>query len=120
MKIACVGSRNFTDADFVARTLVTYFRGIADEYVSGGAAGPDTFGEQWVDRINKQLEFASTRPDYVPAQIPKHIFKPDWEKHGKSAGFIRNKLIIDARDLIVGFWDGKFKSTKSSIDLAIN
>jgi hypothetical protein len=49
----------------------------------------------------------------------KHIFKPDWDKYGKRAGFIRNELIINEADKIIAFWDGESKGTKLSIDLAI-
>ena len=53
-------------------------------------------------------------------KINRIIFLPDWDKYGKSAGFIRNKLIINEADMVVAFWDGKSKGTKNSIDLAIN
>ena len=72
------------------------------EFVSGGARGVDSFAESIVD-----------------STVKKTIFKPDWDKYGKSAGFIRNKLIIDEADMVLAFWDGSSKGTKHSIDLAI-
>ncbi len=46
------------------------------------------------------------------------IFIAEWDKYGKSAGYIRNRLIVQESDMIVAFWDGKSKGTKHSIDQA--
>jgi hypothetical protein len=112
MKIAFVGSREFIDKEFVVRKVdeylhiewVDYAHQVLAECVSGGASGVDS----WAEETAKTLGAKCT------------IFLPDWDKHGKSAGFIRNKDIIMAADFVVAFWDGKSKGTKSSIDLAIN
>lgn len=37
---------------------------------------------------------------------------------GKAAGFIRNKQIVDACDMVLAFWDGKSKGTEHTIKLA--
>lgn len=70
--------------------------------VSGGAIGADKLAEEFSEEFD----------------IPKKIFKPEWEKYGKSAGFIRNKKIVEASDIIFAFWDGISKGTKSTINLA--
>lgn len=46
------------------------------------------------------------------------IFKADWGKHGKKAGPIRNKAMIDDADALVAFWDGKSRGTKNCIRCA--
>jgi hypothetical protein len=46
------------------------------------------------------------------------VFKPDWNKYGKSAGFVRNKLIIENADIVFAFWDGESKGTLISINIA--
>jgi hypothetical protein len=64
--------------------------------------GADTLGERYADE-NK---------------IAKMIFLPDWEKHKKAAGFIRNADIVNEAELIIAFWDSFSKGTKDSIGKA--
>lgn len=70
--------------------------------VSGGAKGGDRYAELYAERKG----------------LPITIHKPDWDRYGKSAGFIRNKSIIDDADVIVAIWDGKSKGTQHSMRLA--
>ena len=49
-----------------------------------------------------------------------HRFPADWEKHGKSAGYIRNKEMAEFSDVIIAFWDGKSKGTKHMIDISVD
>jgi hypothetical protein len=100
MKLAIVGSRTFADYFLLWKTL----QGIQDVslVVSGGAQGADTLAERWAKNNN----------------IPVKVFLPEWDVYGKSAGFIRNELIINEADMVLAFWDGVSKGTKHSIDLA--
>ena len=70
--------------------------------VSGGAQGADKLAERFAKKYN----------------IPTTIFMAQWIKYGKSAGFIRNKEIIDTCDAVVAFWDEKSPGTKHSLTLA--
>ena len=101
MNIAIIGSRGFSNYELVKTTLEKYE---AKLIVSGGAKGADTLGERWA----------------LENGIPTKIFLPDWEKQGKSAGYIRNKDIIANSDIVIAFWDGISKGTKHSIDIATN
>ena len=107
MKIAVVGSREFKDKEFVQIKLKSVFENLLYVedilLVSGGAKGVDSWAEELVQIM----------------QIPKIIFKPDWNKYGKLAGYKRNKLIVDEADKVLAFWDGRSRGTKHSIDLAI-
>lgn len=109
MKIAVVGSREFKDEEFVGKILSSELGG-HDTLVSGGARGVDTWAEEVIPILNSGL---------ANYEIKKIIFKPDWDKYGKRAGFLRNQLIIDEADKVIAFWDGTSKGTKHSIDLAI-
>lgn len=118
MKIAVVGSRNFKHEEFVLNEVHKSFTratthddwlGHDVTFVSGGASGVDTWAEEEVKRINETLK----------SPIKIQIFYPDWAKYGQSAGFIRNEDIIKSADIVLAFWDGTSKGTKSSIDLAI-
>ena len=111
MNIAVVGSREFKDKEFVFTILNQFFDNqlmygdISSDYilVSGGANGVDSWAEEfWRKNTGTCI-----------------IFKPDWNKYGKRAGFLRNELIIKEADMILAFWDGQSKGTKHSIDLAI-
>lgn len=101
MRIAVIGSRSYNDYELMKRTLDEY-KGIVSLIVSGGARGADSLGEKWANENN----------------VEKLIFLPDWNKHGKAAGFIRNKDIIENSDLVIGFWDGLSKGTEHSLNIA--
>ena len=102
MKIAVVGSRTFDDYNLLKETLDKFYPKVT-LIVSGGAKGADSLAERYAKGEG----------------IPTLIFKPDWKKHGKSAGFVRNKDIVSAADTVIAFWDGESKGTNNSIDQAI-
>ena len=101
MKVAVIGGRDFSNYELLVKTI-NDIKGI-DLIVSGGALGADSMGAHYANHNN----------------IPTLIFKPDWRKYGKGAGFIRNKDIINNSDIVVAFWDGKSKGTRNSIDTAL-
>jgi len=106
IRLAIVGSRDFTNYN-VLKVIISniFYRNdvlkIA-EIVSGGAKGADSLG----DRFAKEND------------IPIKLFLPDWNTYGKSAGFRRNKLIVENCDVLLAFWDGKSKGTQHSINIA--
>jgi hypothetical protein len=100
MKVAVIGSRDFNDYELMSEHL----NQIKDEIqliVSGGAKGADSLAEKWASENS----------------IETLIFKPDWKKFGRSAGVVRNRDIVANSNLVIAFWDGQSKGTKSSIDL---
>ena len=97
MKLAIIGSRSITSLD-----ISKYLPQNINCIISGGAIGVDNLAEQYADTHN----------------IPKLILKPDYKRYGLKAPLIRNKLIIDACDTIVAFWDGKSKGTIHAVDYA--
>jgi len=103
MKLAIVGSRTFTDYILLEQIiLANYDVNSIEQIISGGAIGTDTLAEKFGDKY----------------KIPKTIFKPDWNLHGRSAGLIRNDLIIESADEVIAFWDGISKGTLYSINFA--
>ena len=104
MKIAIVGSRTFNDYDklesFITNTCQENNYEVT-EVISGGARGADSLGEVYAKKYS----------------LKTTIFKPDWEKYGKSAGFKRNVDIIKASDICFAFWDGESHGTKHDIEL---
>jgi hypothetical protein len=107
MKIGIIGSRTFNNYELLKEVMEDYLNRDnelnCELVVSGGANGADSLGERWARENN----------------IQTLIFKPDWKKYGKSAGFIRNEDIIKNSDFVVVFWDEISKGSKHSIDLAI-
>jgi hypothetical protein len=75
---------------------------LSKKIVSGGAIGTDKLGEKFAEDNNIETE----------------IYLPNWNKFGKKAGYIRNKLIIENCDEVIAFWNGKSPGTKLTIDIA--
>lgn len=100
MKLAIIGSRDFTDYDLLCNELEPYKAKIT-LVVSGGARGADLLGERWAIQNN----------------IKTQIFLPDWDNFGKRAGLIRNEDIIKNTDIVVAFWDGISTGTKHALSL---
>jgi hypothetical protein len=50
--------------------------------------------------------------------VPVTRLIPDWKKHGRAAGIIRNTDIVKQADKVVAFWDGKSKGTQDTIGKA--
>jgi hypothetical protein len=69
--------------------------------ISGGARGADTLGEKYAQlRHYKVIKM-----------------KADWKKHRRSAGFVRNKDMLDLASGVVCFWNKRSKGTKHMIDI---
>lgn len=75
------------------------------EIVSGNCEfSPDKWGEKW----SKQ---------YLGKEAT--LFPADWDKHGRSAGPIRNAQMAEYADMLLCFFDGKSRGTKNMIDQAL-
>ena len=98
-KVAVIGSRTFSNFDLLEKTLLPLGTIIV---VSGGANGADSLAEQYSLKYN----------------LETIIFKADWKKFGKRAGYLRNIDIIAESDMVIAFWDGISKGTKHSLNLA--
>jgi predicted Rossmann fold nucleotide-binding protein DprA/Smf involved in DNA uptake len=72
--------------------------------ISGGAKGVDTMAGRWAREH----------------QIPLSEHKPDWDKFGKGAAFIRNKEIVDECDVLIAFplANGESHGTENTIATA--
>ena len=97
MKLAIIGSRTCPPIDIAA-----HLKYIPDTIVSGGAIGADTYAKEFAIKHNlKLIEFL-----------------PDYEKYGRKAPLVRNKLIVEECDCLIAFWDGKSRGTKFTLDYA--
>ena len=102
LNVAVVGSRVTTPEMVLA--VHRLIDGMPDSFaiVSGGAKGVDSIAQKR----------AESREMFVK------VFKPNWRRHGRSAGFRRNGKIIGAADVVFAFWDGVSAGTESSIRIA--
>ena len=106
-KIIVAGSRSFNDYGFMCKRLREYLTVNNDgdwTIISGHAKGADSLGETFAKEHGLKLE----------------IFHADWNKYGKSAGYIRNEKMAKNADTLIAFWDGKSKGTKHMIDIALD
>ena len=101
MKLAIIGSRTFNDYEFLKNSLEP-IRTYITLIISGGANGADKLGERYAEEFN----------------IPTKIYIPEWNKYGKSAGYLRNHDIINEADYVVAYQVNKSKGTEHSIRLA--
>jgi len=101
MKTIVAGSRNCTDVEIVRRAMNTCPFKIT-EVVSGCARGVDTIGEQLAERKG----------------VPVKRFPANWDRDGKSAGYLRNAEMAEYAEALVAVWDGQSRGTKHMIDLA--
>jgi len=51
-------------------------------------------------------------------RISKHVIRPDYLRHGKSAPLIRNQRIVNLAELIIAFWDGESGGTAYTLKYA--
>lgn len=100
MKTAIIGSRGINNKKYIFSILDTYKISMI---ISGGANGVDLIAEEYATINN----------------IEKIIYKPNYNKYGKSAPIRRNDTIIYNSELIIAFWDGCSKGTKYVINKAI-
>ena len=104
-KVVVFGSREFDDYDYLKETLVQQFKYKHLEpsdvtIVEGGAKGADALAEFFAKEHS----------------VTHKKFPADWDKHGKSAGHIRNSEMAKYCDFGIAFWDGESKGTRSMIE----
>ena len=101
MKVLVCGGRNYDDK----ATLYSKLDNLETRptvIIHGAARGADSLAGQWAkDR-----------------GIPVDVFPADWDTHGRSAGYIRNKqMLVEGKpDLVIAFEGGK--GTENMVTLA--
>ena len=105
IKVLICGSRNFNDYEMVYNFVKSL---PADTVIiEGGAKGADTFAHDSAVNLNLKIE----------------TYKADWDKHGKKAGYVRNReqLTKGKPDIVVAYSDNliESKGTKDMVQIAI-
>ena len=104
MKVLCCGSRTFTDLKVIINAFESLLQeGPIDSVIQGGAMGADYFSS---------LEAARRG-------IKVFEYPAEWEKYGRSAGYVRNKQMLDEKpDVVLAFQVGKSPGTQNMIEIA--
>jgi len=71
--------------------------------VSGGARGADSLGEQYARQVG----------------VPLERYPADWNKHGKGAGFIRNREMANHAEALLLIWDGQSRGSANMLQEAL-
>lgn len=105
-KLLVCGSRGITDKDWIKSNIETYWYWNLACYkfpvmIEGEAKGVDSIAKEYAQENEWEIE----------------SYPADWEKYGKSAGYIRNEIMVKAADEVLILWDGSSKGTKNDIDL---
>jgi YspA, cpYpsA-related SLOG family len=105
MKLIVAGSRTFIDYPKLKASLDNLLKNTDKKdvtIISGAANGADRLGEQYAEENGIAL-------DKHPA---------NWDRFGKSAGYIRNKEMAEVATHLALFWDGISKGSKHMLDIA--
>lgn len=103
-RVVVTGSRSFRDAAAVAAALdpLHYEFGARLRLIQGGAAGADRLAWEWAKSCD----------------VPCASFAPDYSRPSPQRYHERNDRMLGLADLVVAFWDGESRGTKSVIDKA--
>lgn len=101
-KIIIAGGRDFNNYKLLSNSCYEHILYRDVEIVSGTARGADKLGEKFAKEYGLKLT----------------KFPANWNKYGKSAGYLRNKQMAEYADELIAFWNGKSKGTKHMINLA--
>ena len=103
-RIVVAGCRNYSNyaqaREFILDCINSFETDENLIFISGGCRGADALGERFA------TEFGYKTERYIA----------EWEKYGRAAGPERNHKMAEIGDLVICFWDGKSKGTKSMIN----
>lgn len=100
IKLAVIGSSTFNEYDYLEQML-NWFD--ISHIISGSAKSVDSLVAKYA--ANKKIQLQE--------------FLLEWNKYGKSAGYKRSELLIEASDELIAFYDKPSAEIKYSIDLAL-
>lgn len=100
MRVIIAGSRTVTDYQVICGAVEKFGADRITEVVSGTCRGPDRLGERWAKEHG----------------VPIKLFPADWDKFGRSAGYIRNRQMAEYADAAVVVWDGVSRGSRNMAD----
>ena len=97
-RLLIAGSRDFNDYQLLKNSIKPEN---VECIISGCARGADTLAIRYAEEFN----------------IPVEKYPADWNRYGRSAGYIRNKVMVDRATAVICFWDGQSKGTQHTINI---
>jgi predicted Rossmann fold nucleotide-binding protein DprA/Smf involved in DNA uptake len=106
MKLIIAGSRSLEDYSWMEAKLNKILSDTSEPVVviSGGAKGADRLGERYAEERGFEVV----------------VMPAEWEKHGKKAGYLRNKQMAEQCTHAVIFWDGESPGSRHMISICEN
>lgn len=102
-RVAIVGSRHFAHPDRVTEYVKDLPAG--SSIITGSASGVDAAATE------------AARSRGLPVQVMPASFE---ELADSSKSAARNQRLVDACDVLVAFWDGASKGTRSTVERALD
>lgn len=104
MKLIIAGSRTINPGSSFLKGCICDFGIDVTEIVSGTAYGVDKAGEKLTNSLDTDLLSLKLK-----GKLAK--FPANWDKHGKSAGHIRNAEMAKYGDALLLIWDGSSRGS---------
>lgn len=100
----CVsGTRNYTDYQTFAKIMERETKDMRIKLIiSGGAKGADEMAKRYAQEKN----------------ITHITVHADWQRWGRRAGPMRNRLMAEMTNATIAFWDGRSRGTKNMLECA--
>lgn len=102
-KVIIAGGRDFKDWSLFMDSVLPLLYSNDVQIFCGGATGADHLGEVFATEKGLSIKY----------------FRPEWKKHGKAAGPIRNADMAKEADVLILFWDGVSKGSRSMLEQAV-
>ena len=111
MRVLVCGSRTFGDSAVVDAMLDRWLRALPRgdtlTIVEGGARGADHFAHVWASGcVNVQ-------------PVLHEQYRANWDQHGKAAGIIRNRRMLNEGkpDVVFAFTDKPLEDSRGTLDM---
>lgn len=102
-KILIAGSREYDNYEEAEAVLNEFFSDTEEAVIlSGACRGADKIGERYAEEHGFEVK----------------RYPADWKRYGRAAGPIRNEEMVRDADVIICFWNGKSRGSRSLIEYA--
>lgn len=104
IRLIIAGGRDFNNLELMKKELGLFLPdaiGSDITVISGEARGADIMGRRLAESLGLKVE----------------LYPANWDRDGRSAGYIRNSLMANTATHLLAFWDRRSKGTEHMIKL---